>query len=295
MELPARLREGYGRGVVEIAVEDQGLDAEDLRKRLLETFRAPNYHPPVLPRVALELHELSRQVNVDLSRVAKLAESDPFTAAAVLRRAQSSYYSRGGAPVQSLQQAITRLGLVTISQLFLEVATTARIFRAPGFEDPMERLRKHASAVAHASAIIARRTSLYDEYAFLCGLLHDVGFAASMVALCGTTARAKLPTFEEVRPILLEVHTEAGEIMTKLWRFPPDIALVVGNHHARAVGGVVHPLAATLAIAEALAEEIAPGFDEGPREMDWALRELGLEGQIATIRREVTTVLSQDG
>ncbi len=293
MDLPARMREGYGRGVVEIAAEDQGLDRDDLRRRLLETFRAPNYHPPVLPRVALELHELSRQVDVDLARVAKLAESDPFTAAAVLRRAQSAYYSRGGAPVQSLAQAIARLGLVTISQLFLEVSTSARIFRAPGFEEPMERLRKHASAVAHASAIIARHTSLYDEYAFLCGLLHDVGFAASMVALCGTTSRAKLPTFEEVRPVLLEVHAEAGEIMTKLWRFPPDIVLVVGNHHARAVGGVVHPLAANLAIAEALVEEIVGGFDEGATEIDWALRALNLDGQIATIRREVIAVVAQ--
>ncbi len=267
-----------------------GIDAADLRSRLLETFRAPNYHPPVLPRVALELHALSRQINVDLSRVAKLAESDPFTAAAVLRRAQSAYYTRGGQPVQSIQQAITRLGLVTISQLFLEVATTARIFRAPGFEEPMERLRRHASAVAHASAIIARHTSLYDEHAFLCGLLHDVGFAASMVALCGTTTRARLPAFEDVRPVLLDVHTEAGEIMTKLWRFSPELASVMGSHHAHAEGAA-HPLAANLAVAEALADEAGMGFDEAPPDIAWALDVLGLKRGLASVRDEVTAVL----
>ncbi len=262
---------------------------EELRRSLMGMFRSPNYHPPVLPRVALELHALSRQLDVDVKRVARLAESDPFTAAAVLRRAQSAYYSRGGASVQTIAQAITRLGTRTIGQLFLEVATTARVFRAPGFEEPMERLRTHASAVAHACAVVARHASLEDDHAFLCGLLHDVGLAASIVALCGGTARSALPDFQRVAPVLFEIHAEAGEIVTRLWRLPPNVVAVVAGHHRGGSDGF-DPLCATLAVAEELA---GVGGDAPASAIGWAVDGLGIGPHMDSIEHEVELLLAQ--
>jgi hypothetical protein len=99
--------------------------ADELKERLLGVFRSPGYVPPVLPRVALELMELTRRADVKLADVGRLLSQDPLIAAAVLRHAQSPVYSRG-TPVQSLQDAVVRLGRLTVRDIFFEALTTAR-------------------------------------------------------------------------------------------------------------------------------------------------------------------------
>jgi HD-like signal output (HDOD) protein len=280
--------ESYGRGVVEIGGY---VDAETVRECLMRKFSSPAYRPPVLPRVALELHKLSRSSNVDIRRVAALAESEPILCAGVIRRAQSAFYANGGERVQSVHQAIVRLGLDTVSNLFLEVAMGARLFRAPGFEGPMEQLRLHSVATAHAAARIARRTAIFEDFAFLSGLLHDMGLAAAMISLAEMSPKNP-PAFSEVWPALLAVHEEATRTLCDLWKLPPDLSLVLSKHHYAMMNGMIHPLSAILAIAEWEVAQLGFSIGEESRDPVWAREALGLESQEESIRAEITLAVT---
>ncbi len=170
-----------GTGVVDMGDLDL-LEPMELRRRLLVAFGNEKFDAPILPKIALDLFELSRRLDVTIPAIVHLLEQDPILAASVLRLAQSAAFSVA-LPVQSLQEALVRLGLETVRDLSFQVAVSARVFRAPGYDEPMDKLMQHSTAVAHVSRIVSKRTELFGEYAFLCGLLHDAGIAASLVVL----------------------------------------------------------------------------------------------------------------
>lgn len=206
----------------------------------------------MLPSVALELSRLSKDPNVPFPRIRALIESEPLLAAQLLRRAQSTFYSRGQ-PISSLEQAMTRLGLSTLSGLFLQAALTAKVFRAPGYERPMEAIRKHSVVTAELARQTCRTTGFPDEYAYMCGLLHDVGMAACLLLVADVPRGQRPPEFSEVVGSIHRVHAEASEVLAKAWSLPPDVQLVVRHHHSFMIGGRVHPLAAAICLADWIA------------------------------------------
>jgi putative nucleotidyltransferase with HDIG domain len=145
----------------------------------------------------------------------------------------------------------------------LEAALHVKVFRVPGYEAAMERLARHSAAVAHVMRAVCRRTSVESEHAFLCGLLHDVGFAASLLALAEdpTWRRA---AFEDLKPVLDEVHEEASGLLARLWKLPENIQRMVATHHEPAPGGKNEPVNATLVVAEQLVWEAGAGLEPPP-------------------------------
>lgn len=277
--MDARARSAdYGRGVVNFRVTSE----EDLLGTLQKTFESPTYEPPLLPAAALELVELSRKPDATIPEIVALVERDPFIAARVLRVAQSPRYTCSGA-VPSLHHAAVRLGLDTMTNIFLEVATHMRVFRARGYEAPMERLRLHSIATANVARIVCRYTSIFDEYAFLCGLFHDVGIAASMIIL-SERKRETPRTFAEEWRAIQPIHEKAARTLCQTWKLPPDVAFVVGHHHAFEIGGHIHPVAAVVAVAETVATKLGFGFEDeaGAATAHEAMRAIGLNDNAVT-------------
>ncbi len=239
-----------------------GLDRFDVVHRLQRTFTSPSYKPPMLPEVALEVMQLSQRPDVKFEQVVALLQKDAVLAGRVLSIAQSAAYA-GRSPVQTLQQASVRLGLKAMRDVVLEAALHLKVFRVPGYEGAMERLARHSAAVAHVMRAVCRRTSVEAEYAFLCGLLHDVGFAASLLALAEdpTWRRA---TWDELRPVLDEVHEEASGLLARLWKLPDNIQRMVATHHAPAPEGRAAPVNAVLVVAEQLCWEAGAGLEPPP-------------------------------
>lgn len=245
----------YGLGHHEIDTAEALYDPTALVALLRTTLTSPKYEPPLLPAVAMQLVALTNQPDVSRRQVRLLLEQDSMLAAKVLRLAQSAAYS-GGADLYSLDDAIARLGLNTVADLFLQTALSAKVFRAKGFEVPMEALRRHCVVTAYVARAVCRATGLPDEYAFLCGLLHDVGTAAGMLILAKSTPRGKAALeFSEVSSVLLAVHEEASLALANAWKLPNDVRLVIGNHHHFEIGGRVHPLAAAVCVADWVAAQ----------------------------------------
>jgi HD-like signal output (HDOD) protein len=250
------------------------IDRSAVHVRLLRLFASPSYRPPLLPGVAQEVIRLAQRPDVSFREVTSVLERDQVLAAKVLSISQSAMY-RGRNPALTLQQATIRLGLSTLRNIVVEASLYLKVFNAPGYESAMARLSWHSIATAYIMRTIARRTGIDPDYAFLCGLLHDIGIAACLLAL-SDDARGKALPFEELGPVLDEVHQEASGMVTRLWSIPPEIQQLTATHHQLRVGGTPHKVNATLIVAEQLAADLDAGMQprdapppvEGERVLD---------------------------
>ncbi len=225
---------------------------EEIAGDLRAALRAPWYRPPLLPSSAFRLLELARKQETTFRDLLGILQSDPFVAGQVLRVAGSPLYARGE-PVRSLEQALTRLGITALTQIFLQVTVTSRVFRAPGYAGPMESLREHAVATAHAARLICRNTRLPDDVAFLCGLLHDVGAAMSLIVL-GDLPPHRRPLYgESVVRAIDAVRVEAATVVCESWGLPSDLLDVIVNHHEPFSNGNANPLGCVVLLADHLA------------------------------------------
>ena len=251
---------GYGQGKAVIGADDEVLlgDAE-LVERLLGVFREPGYQPPKLPGTAQELLEISQQTDVEMERVLSLLEQDEMLAGRVLQTAGSAAYA-SGAKIESLSGALMRLGLNGLRDLVVEAAMNLRVFRCEAYTAPMERLRLHSQATAHLARIVCQYSAVEGEFAFLGGLLHDVGIAGLFLALGDVPRGKRVPDLAVLWPAIHEAHGEAGSRMAELWELPADLRYGIGAHHAVEIEGYPHPLAAAICLADHLAAELDVGL-----------------------------------
>jgi HD-like signal output (HDOD) protein len=213
----------------------------------------PSYRPPLLPSVALEVMALSKKSEVSTEALTALLEKDPLLAGRVLRLAHAPSFA-GEPPVRSMRQAVARLGAPAVRDLLALIALDLRIFRTPGFAGALEQISRHSTTVAHLSRAVCRFAPLDGELAFLCGLLHDAGIAASLLVLAENPELRTLGV-EHVLTAIEEIHGEATGHLARLWRLPPETCLVLERHHTLRILGHIHPQIAVLAVAEELALE----------------------------------------
>lgn len=232
----------------------------ELTGRLMAHFASPAYTPPMLPAVALEVHSIAQKANVDVSKVIAVLEKDPLLAARVLKIAGSATYAPVNT-IRSLQDAVVRVGMRNLADIAWEVAFTTRVFRAPRYSALMETIQRHSTACAYLARLVGRMGAVGTEYAFLCGLLHDVGMAAALIALSepGGNAAAASPPDVLVAPVLKMVHEEASRTVARLWKLPDEVQQVVGDHHGARLGEAMPPLIATLIVSEQMAVELGAG------------------------------------
>ena len=226
-------------------------EQDPIAVRLRARFGAPDYQPPMLPRVAMQILQLSQQPEAEISDVLAVLESDPVLAARVLRLAQSALYA-GRGQIRSMRQAVVRLGLREMRNAVFEIALHLRVFRAKGYEAVVGSLRRHSTAVAHLCRLVAAEAGLDGEFAFLCGLLHDVGLAASLLVL----ADEEKPPLALAWPALDAVHEEASAIVASSWNLPPEIRAVLRHHHPTHLSGQAVPYAAVICVAHLLADQV---------------------------------------
>jgi putative nucleotidyltransferase with HDIG domain len=251
-------------------------DAGAVRVRILRLFASPTYRPPRLPQVALDILALSRRSQVEFDEVVALLERDPILAAKVLSLCQSAAYARG-APVRSLRQAVVRLGFAGLRDLVVEAAVHLRVFRVPGYEQPMARLARHSTVVARLMPALCGVARVDTEYAFLCGLLHDVGIAAALLALSDDARGGAVP-FAAGAEVIDGLHEEASGLLARLWDLPPDVQRVLASHHRVEHGGTPSAVNAALLVAEALAREVDAGVT--PRGAETTI-DGAIEGEVA--------------
>jgi len=272
-----KIRSGdYGHGVVELsdeAVSNVALDTQQLLRRLAD----PGFQPPVLPSIAIELLSLSRKPSIGIRDIALLLERDPVLTADMLRLVQSAAM-RGTSPIRTIDEALVRLGLRRASELFFRAAMESRLFKCGGAEAVFERLRKHCVATAELSRLVCRQTSLFDDSAYLCGLLHDVGIAGCLLAIgCARNSNPE-QEFRRIWPAIRGAQSKFALHVAVLWDLPEELRLVLSHHLEFGRRVPSHPLAAVTYLAEQLASRYGAAFEDenDAQYLDQAIQSLRL-------------------
>jgi putative nucleotidyltransferase with HDIG domain len=238
--------------------------AAALAQEVRVLFRSSDYRPPMLPTVALEVQRAVSMPVTTFADVARILEKDPLLTGQVLRLAQSPVFSRG-ASVHSIREAVGRIGLKNVVDLVWQAAVDMT-FRSIRYGRPMEQVRRHGVAIAHVSRVAALATTVPVEAAFLAGLLHDIGLSAALIAL--GERKGSIPVRWEIEAAgIASAHEELSAIVAKSWNLPEDVQMAIGQHHRLAIRELAHPIAATVYIAEYLAQEL--GGPTGPHAPQW--------------------------
>lgn len=239
--------------------------ALSLRQQLIHTFEDPSYRPPPLPSVALEMMSLAARDDVEVGDVVRLLERDQMLAASVMKLIASPIYA-GRSPVRSLREAVSRLGIRTVRDAVFETALKKSGFAVPAHGEIVERIGRHGIVTAYLTRVVCRHARVDEDHAFLCGLLHDIGFSALLFTLSNPANKAPPPPLLEVWADIDAVHETASKVVTKLWGLPGEIAAIVGNHHHVHTGPSARA-AAVVNIADWMSERFSANI-VGPKGLD---------------------------
>jgi HD-like signal output (HDOD) protein len=234
---------------------------EHLRAELIAVFDDPAYRPPVLPTVALDVMALAEREDTDVSEIVSLLERDQMLAASVLRLVSSPLYA-GHTPIRSLKAAVVRLGVRTIRDVVFEAAIARGVFQVGEYVDTLASIARHSTLTAYITRIVCRRAAIDADLAFICGLLHDVGFAGVLLAVKHVEG-SEAPPLAALWPHVDHLHERASHLLVERWGLPSDVVEIVGHHHHLHTG-LTARIAAAVRIADHLTEYFATQV-QGPR------------------------------
>jgi putative nucleotidyltransferase with HDIG domain len=238
---------------------------------------------PVLDRSLRRVRELAGDPESDTNELVAALETDPGLAANVLRFANSAACAR---PVraQTVRQAVTLVGRVSVGRLALEAAVCRFFELAPGTGGASRGLlHVHASQVAAVAGALAERAGADAEAAHLAGLLHDLGKLvmplafgeAELDAVAGEHAIGARRALLERERFGVD-HAHAGEVFAREAFLEARVFNAIGAHHG---DGVPSPEAACVQAANA-AVHLVHDLHADAEVLDVALAELNLDASV---------------
>jgi putative nucleotidyltransferase with HDIG domain len=238
---------------------------DEVRLYLRRRLEDGSLELPMLPTVASEVLSMCESVETDAAKLSDVLHRDPTLAGHVLRVANSSLYM-AQMPIVSLQQAISRLGFRTLSEIAMTVSMNQRIFTSSTHHEVMQVLWEHSVAAAHFSKEIARVRRRNVESAFLCGLLHDVGKPVVLSLLDDAATQFKIRFgLPALYAAMQEFHLLGGVALAERWRLPVQVLEAVAWHHDYAGAPTCQEAVMQTCLADYLAYFVAlagEGLDE---------------------------------
>lgn len=198
--------------------------AQSIADQLAAAIQSKKIDVPVLPDVAHRVLTLTQDPDSDAIQLAKIIQSDPTLGGHVIRIANSAAYTPNSNLV-SLQQAITRLGMVEISNIAISTSLNSKIFKAPGYEKHIAGIWKHSLVTAVWSKEIARQLRTNVEAAFLCGLLHSIGKAVILQTISDFRAsNENIMGDYDLQKLFEEYESDVSAVVAEEWGLPEIVA-----------------------------------------------------------------------
>ena len=208
---------GFQSAVVISALHSQAAHAF-----LTASLASPQNIAP-LPRVCAQLAQLTAQNATDAAQLARLIQSDPALAGEIMRVANSPAL-RPRAPIVSLQQAVSWLGVAEVRNIATAVMLRGEVFTAPGHEPESEELWREAWLAGLWAKQIARERRKQVEGAFLAALMHRTGTALALKILSGFEARQRtVMDAQTFADLVAEFEARFGRLLMSNWSLPDDV------------------------------------------------------------------------
>jgi HD-like signal output (HDOD) protein/DNA-binding NarL/FixJ family response regulator len=211
------------------------------RSELTERIESCEELKGMSPAIAQVL-KLTSNARCSIEQVAKAISQDHAIALKVLKLANSSVYTRGE-PVDSVQMAVTRIGLGQIRQTVLNLSVIDR-YNATGGCSTIDvgQFWEHAIATGLIAAEITHaRDEKETDSAFTMGLLHDIGrlyfaeqFGEAYTEIMRVANELQTPLEQVESRMLLYSHAEIMDRLLHSWHFPKQLINPIVFHHLSA-------------------------------------------------------------
>ncbi len=249
-----------------------------LRERVLARLSGAGRRMPMLSATAAEALRLAADPGTPMNAIETVVSRDPQLAGRLLGLANSSAFARE--PVRALGRALQRLGTGTVRDMLYQAVMECTVLRGVD-ESVAMRERDHAVAVGTLSRIVCAAIGLDPDYAFVCGLLHDIGRPVVRAAL------TEEPFEEPMRAAVVQrLHGQVGVRLAKAWALPAIIKEAIARHHDYKEGDYSQ-IGHAIAVADRLAAHFNRGCDEESSTNGLAVvHELGLDPRELLVRAD---------
>ena len=221
---------------------------------------------PCFPDVVMRIRKALASPDVGQIEIVKIVGTEPRLAARLLQAANSAAFNPAGKHLTDLRAAITRLGHRPVQSAAMSFAVN-QLRLAPALRaisKPLNVLWEQSISVAAICQVVARRTRVSPEEAFLTGLLHGIGRLYIMVRSVGKSDQLyKDPSFVDM---IASWHPAIGKAVLENWGFDDHMCEALGDQDDHDRGGKHEPdLTDILVVAVALARVLR---EPGPRSVE---------------------------
>ena len=228
-------------------------------------------HPP-MPAFYSDLIPHVQDPNVGYAELSAIIRNDPGVTMNILRMANTTYFS-GPEKIDSLQQALVRLGSRRLLQIVIAHGVSDQLVgRLGGYSLAPRGLLLHSVGVAVTAENLAHQLGLKTrEMLFTAGLLHDMGKVILDPFVKEQRARFDAlllqdpsRTFDEIEYEVLGItHPEAGSQLMARWNFSEDVVEIVACHHHPERSSIFHTETLMVHLADTLlySQGLGDGID----------------------------------
>jgi HD-like signal output (HDOD) protein len=221
---------------------------------------------PCFPDVVMRIRKALAAPDVSLTEIVKIVGTEPRLAARLLQAANSAAFNPAGKHLTDLRAAITRLGHRPVQSAAMSFAVN-QLRLAPALRaisKPLNVLWEQSISVAAICQVVARRTRVSPEEAFLTGLLHGIGRLYIMVRSVGKSDELyQDPSFVDM---IASWHPAIGKAVLENWGFDDHMCEALGDQDDHDHSGKNEPdLSDILVVAVVLARVLR---EPGPRSVD---------------------------
>ncbi len=203
-------------------------DVAALEPALLRALDSGRAALPVLPESAAESLELARREDVNFKLLAERIERDPPIAARMISAANSAFYA-GATKTGTVVDAIVRVGLLGTRDLLFQAAYATMASRMVRYQPQVSASFERSVRCAIVARSLATLLPAPNQYAYLAGLLHDIGEARIFRIV------SAWPEIADAEPVIEDLvrrfHTRAGAELASRWSLPDEIVTACAAHH----------------------------------------------------------------
>ncbi len=197
---------------------------------------------PALPLIAQKLLSLNTETDAGQKQLVTLIEQDPQILARIIGLSNAPMLGLSR-KISSISEAATVLGINKIKTVAIGIAIMTLKDEAAGGNLNLQDLWMHNLGIAFAMLTIGRAMPKQirpeDDYIFLAGMLHDIGYIAlahldphrSNELHTYQAAAPNRPALEIERSLLDICHDELGAELARYWNLPSEIISVIRYHH----------------------------------------------------------------
>lgn len=273
----AQLEQSFRSSIVDPRFQQLDIDARFGSE--LATYIARSQASLALPpAAAFDVMRLVDQSGYHVRKVGAAISCDPTLAGAVLSMANSPLH-RGDVDVDSVPNAVVRLGQRQLKLLLLDIALHSTKVRGRPFEQFCGALWKHSLLTAQLAHGLAQKLHLDPDHAYMAGLFHDIGSFAVIAAARRLALREerKVSAATLLSCVRQQGYGLNGPIVAS-WRLPDAVARAVTFRRDPEQAGDAARMAAVTELANDLSRPLGAWVE--PRAVDFVahplMRQLGL-------------------